>query len=158
MEVKITGSQSGTVFHFGFPDNTQYGYFSPRLYYHNQQLVTQFDRNGIKSGHSLRYDVQVGQWYNVKLSQFLANDGKYMYKFLFDGLQEFLVENSQPAKGEGAILWNSAVGAADASVRNIRFVTHDCASGTYFNGVDCVIQGNSIHFFSLSTFWRLLSA
>ena len=150
MEVKITGSRSGVFFHVGFlPDNadpahnTKYGHYSPQLYYHNNELVTKFDHNGIQSGHQLGFDVQLGQWYNLKLSQLLANDGKYMYRFVLDGLQEFLVENTQPAKGEGAIIWNNYYGniIAEASVRNIRFVTHDCASGTYFNGQDCVIPG-----------------
>ena len=145
IKVGSTAVETVYIFHFGL-DESIYGHNSPRLDFLSNKISYKFRINNDNGGQiSKRHlnsvdNIQLHRWYKIHVSQLLQTDGKYMYKMVVDGNEEFLLENTHPAEVKGSRV-RIGPGYGKGSIRNVRFVTHDCPSGTYFNGEDCEMPG-----------------
>ena len=151
MQVKLLGmgTEMTNIISIG-GSSSQYGSQNPAIWLnensHTLIFATALDND---PDHDFDYELDTpDKWTDIRVTQLLSTSGDYIYRLFVNHKQVHEKVNKQPVEienswAEGPYVWLSDPfwKAAPAKVRNVRFVSHDCAANKYFDGKKCAEIG-----------------
>ena len=135
---EVAGNMTKSVLFVGDTD----GYGNAQSIYVKENSTLCFS-NGNGYGNAHEQSIPLNEWSRIMVNQLVDSEGDFTYQIFVSGNKVYEAQIQTPTEIEDATVFAAQEqndkhnGAAEAKLRNLLIVSHDCPTGSHFDGVSC---------------------